>query len=117
MRSSGEVVDVLSGTPFVLAMQSGDVLAVNTLPTAAMVGDTTAERASGGSATTPAVATGEYALVTYRFDAGRGVVASRVVLAASPLATGPVHRVRDMVTAAVIGEFTCCASRSTAAAA
>lgn len=103
LKSSGEIVDVLSTTQFVLAMPGGDDLAVNLTASTRVVNDTSA--GSSSSAGAP-VATGEYAVVTYHFDAKTGAVASRVVLSTSPLPTGPVHHVAGMITAVGNGAFT-----------
>jgi hypothetical protein len=105
LQSSGEISAVLSSEQFILAMAGGDDLAVNMTAKTTIVNDmTTAGATAGSSAAVPA--TGEYATVSYHFDAADGAVASRVVLSTSPLPSGPARQVRGMITAVGTGEFT-----------
>jgi|GEM_PF-5431790 len=101
--SEGQVTSVLSSTEFLVQLSDGDALAVNTTPHTVFIDDLTTATQSGTSA---AVATGEYAQVTYHFDANTGAIASRVVLSTSPVPTGPIRDARGMVTGVGSGSFT-----------
>jgi hypothetical protein len=120
LQSEGEVASVLSASQFVMDLADGNALALNVTPQTVIVNDVSSTAAGGSTsaggsnsaATSPnqpasaAIATGEYAVVTYHFTPATGAVADRIVLSTAPLPTGPVHHVRGMVTAVATGAFT-----------
>lgn len=107
VQSEGQISAAISPNEFVIALAGGDALAVNTTASTRIVNDLSAST-STSTATTPAAvpAAGEYAVVTYHFDATQGAVASQVILSDAPIATGRPHRLDGMVTGVGNGSFT-----------
>lgn len=111
--ASGQISMVLGSTRFVLTLADANALAVN-LTARTRVTDKIAAASgsgtSGGAAPSTttgsgAFASGEYAVVHYRFTPAAGAVALAVTLSTAPVATGKPHRISGLVTAVGSGSF------------
>ena len=111
--ASGQIGMVLGQNQFLLTLSNGDVLAINLNPRTRVTDEMTPGTAGSTGTTSPttptssfgAFASGEYAVVHYRFAPTTGAVAVAVTLSSAPVATGKPHRLSGLVTEVGSGSF------------